>query len=96
MSRLFSFFEDRPKLSILKDFPIWKGHKKSGQQHHGTRKSSADTQQRAALQRSKSEKDIISVSAHVNKYYAKHRRRGDQESAKTEEEKLEDQESQQV
>jgi hypothetical protein len=53
-------------------------------------------QQRAALQRSKSEKDIISVSAHVNKYYAKHRRRGDQESAKTEEEKLEDQESQQV
>jgi hypothetical protein len=54
-------------------------------------------QQRAALQRSKSEKDIISVSAHVNKYYAKHRRRGDQEpAAKTEEDKLEDQESQQV
>jgi hypothetical protein len=39
----------------------------------------------------------MNVSAHVNKYYAKHRRRGDQESAaKTEEEKLEDQESQQV
>jgi hypothetical protein len=53
-------------------------------------------QQRAALQRSKSEKDILNVSAHVNKYYAKHRRRGDQESAKTEEDKLEDQESQQV
>jgi hypothetical protein len=39
----------------------------------------------------------MNVSAHVNKYYAKHRRRGDQEaSTKTEEEKLEDQESQQV
>jgi hypothetical protein len=39
----------------------------------------------------------LNVSAHVNKYYAKHRRRGDQESAtKTEEDKLEDQESQQV